>query len=36
MMMVAVLNNLPEIIVGLCFSGVVFWLGRRYERWRTS
>lgn len=28
----AVVNNIPEIALGLCWSSVVFWTGRRFER----
>lgn len=35
-MMIAVLHNLPELIMGLTWSSVVFWTGRRFERWRAS
>ncbi len=31
-MMIAIFNNLPEMILGLTWSGVVFWVGRRFER----
>lgn len=33
-MWVAVFNNLPELASGLCWSAVMFWFGRRFERWR--
>lgn len=33
-MMIAIFNNLPELILGLCWTGVVFTLGKRYGRWR--
>lgn len=31
-MWVAVLNNLPELTMGLAWTGLVFWVGRRWER----
>lgn len=34
-MMVAVLNNLPELILGACWTAVIFAAGRRFERWRA-
>lgn len=34
-MWVAVFNNLPELAMWLCFAGVTFYAGRRFERWRT-
>jgi TRAP-type uncharacterized transport system substrate-binding protein len=36
MFLVAVMNNLPEMILGLCWSIVIFWAGRRFERWRAG
>lgn len=35
-MLIAVFNNLPEIALGVCWSSVMFWLGRRFERWKAS
>lgn len=35
-MMIAVLNNLPEMIMGLVYTGFVFWVGRRFERRFTA
>jgi hypothetical protein len=35
-MMIAVFNNLPELILGITWSGVVFAGGRRFERWKAS
>lgn len=35
-MMIAVFNNLPELIMGVVYSGVLFWGGRRFERWKAS
>lgn len=35
-MWVAVFNNLPEMLLGLCWSGVIFLAGRRFERWRAG
>lgn len=32
---VAIVNNLPEFVLGVCWTSVVFWTGRRFERWRT-
>ena len=34
-MWIAVINNLPEMILGACWTGVVFVAGRRFERWRA-
>lgn len=34
-MMIAVFNNLPELILGLTWTVTVFHLGRRYQRWRS-
>jgi hypothetical protein len=31
-MWVAVLNNLPELVLGTAWTGLVFWIGRRWER----
>lgn len=31
-MWIAVINNLPEVALGLCWSSVMFWFGRRFER----
>lgn len=33
-MWVAVVNNLPELILGACWTVVTFAAGRRFERWR--
>lgn len=35
-MMIAVFNNLPELILGLTWTVVVFSLGRRYQSWKNS
>jgi hypothetical protein len=35
-MMVAVLNNLPEMILGACWTYTAVWAGMRLERWRSS
>lgn len=35
-MLIAVFNNLPELILGACWTGVVFWAGRRFQTWKTS
>lgn len=35
-MMIAVFNNLPELILGLTWTGVVFSLGRRFQRWQSN
>lgn len=32
-MMIAVMNNLPEMIGGLCFGGFMFWIGRKSVNW---
>lgn len=34
-MWIAVVNNLPELAMGLCWTGFAFWAGRRFERWRA-
>lgn len=34
MVWIAVVNNLPELILGACWTGVTFHLGTRYGRWR--
>lgn len=31
-MLIAVFNNLPELILGTCWSIVLVWAGRRIER----
>lgn len=35
-MWVAVLNNLPEMILGACWTYTAVWAGMRFERWRSS
>lgn len=30
--LIALFNNLPEIALGLAWSGLIFWAGRRFER----
>lgn len=35
-MWVAVFNNLPELALGLCWTWMVFGLGRRFERRRLE
>ncbi len=35
-MWIAVVNNLPEMALGLCWTGVFFWIGRCFERWKAS
>lgn len=35
-MLVALFNNLPEMILGASWTGLVFWAGRRFERWRVA
>lgn len=35
-MIVAFANNLPELLLGTCWTIVAFWLGRRWERWRGA
>lgn len=35
-MWIAVFNNLPEIMLGLCWSYTCIWSGMRLERWRKS
>jgi hypothetical protein len=35
-MLFAIINNLPELILGVTWTGVVFSAGRRYQRWKTS
>lgn len=35
MLMVAFMNNLPELLMWGSSMGVAFWLGRRTERWWT-
>lgn len=34
-MWIAVINNLPELILGACWTVVTFWLGTRFGRWRA-
>ena len=36
MLMVAVMNNLPELVMALTWTTVVFWAGRKFEAWRQS
>lgn len=31
-MLIALFNNLPEIVLGAAWTGLVFWFGRRWER----
>lgn len=35
-MWIAVFNNLPELALGCAWTGLAFWCGRRFERWRAS
>ncbi len=35
-MWLAVINNLPELATGLCWTGVTFWLGYRFALWRKT
>lgn len=35
MIWVAVFNNLPEMALAITWTAVVFWVGRRFERWRS-
>lgn len=35
-MLIAIFNNLPELILGLCWTGVVFASGRKFERWKSA
>jgi hypothetical protein len=35
-MWVAVFNNLPEMILGACWTYTMVWVGMRFERWRNS
>lgn len=35
-MWVAVVNNLPEIALGLCWSGVVGFVGYKFGAWRAK
>lgn len=35
-MMIAVFNNLPELILGLTWTIAVFSIGKRYGRWRAT
>lgn len=35
-MLVVLFNNLPQLIGLLLWSTLVFWLGRRWERWRNA
>jgi hypothetical protein len=35
-MMIAIFNNLPELILGICWTAVVFTAGRRFQRWKAS
>lgn len=30
--LVAIFNNLPELLMGAAWTGLVFWAGRRWER----
>jgi hypothetical protein len=33
---IAILNNLPDLILGFCWSSVLFYVGRRFERWMAK
>lgn len=33
-MLIAIVNNLPELFLGACWTGVTFVLGSRFGRWR--
>lgn len=35
-MLIVLFNNLPQLIGLLMWSALVFWLGRRWERWRNA
>lgn len=35
-MMIVLFNNLPQLIGLLLWSTLVFWCGRRWERWRSA
>lgn len=35
-MLVALFNNLPELIMGAAWTGLVFYTGMRWQRWRGS
>ncbi len=35
-MFIAVMNNLPELLVGVVYSSAVFWAGTRVGRWRAN
>ncbi|MCX5495789.1 hypothetical protein OSH11_13830 [Kaistia dalseonensis] len=35
-MLIAVLGNLPQLALGLCWTTVVFLGGRRFERWKSG
>jgi len=36
MFLALLLNNLPQIMLGACWTGVMFWLGMKFQRWRDS
>ncbi|WP_281059867.1 hypothetical protein [Mesorhizobium sp. M2A.F.Ca.ET.039.01.1.1] len=33
---IAVINSLPELVLGTCWTAVVFTLGVRFGRWRSA
>ncbi|ARV77551.1 hypothetical protein [Sinorhizobium phage phiM5] len=35
-MVIAVMNNLPELMGFVATSGLAFWAGRRFERWKGT
>ncbi|KVK49482.1 hypothetical protein L905_19015 [Agrobacterium sp. TS43] len=35
-MVIAILNNLPDLILGFCWSSVLFYAGLRFERWKAK
>nr|DAM62875.1 MAG TPA: hypothetical protein [Caudoviricetes sp.] len=35
-MLIAVFNNLPELILGSAWTGLCFWTGLRVGKWRAS
>ena len=36
MLVGAIISNLPEIAVGICWTVVWFWLGGKFTRWRIG
>lgn len=35
-MVIALLNNLPQLALGICWTWVAVWIGMRFERWRAG